>query len=202
MINTFQALIDFAKLKFSFTPEDEKLIARYFEQQLFGKNEIILNAGDVCNKIYFIKKGSVRTFHVNKNGSEFTRLIATENEFCTILISFLEKIASPASIQAMEKTEVLVIDRNAFRDFIEVSPNAEKMYTKILEDFQNFQIKRLEFLTSFSPQEKVDLFLKENPDLEARLTDKVIASYLQITPETFSRCKNKRLQEYLLKIQR
>lgn len=187
----FQSLIDFTKIKFGFTPEEEKLIGQYFRQENFRKNETILNAGEVCNKIYFIKKGTLRTFHLNQNGTEFTRLIAQENEFCTILISFQEKIPSSASIQALEETEVLSIQSGDFRDFIKISENAKKMYTKILEDFQNFQIKRIEFLTSFSPQEKVNLFLKENPLLEPRLTDKVIASYLQITPETFSRCKKK-----------
>ncbi|MBP6575838.1 MAG: hypothetical protein KA796_02505 [Chryseobacterium sp.] len=49
----------------------------------------------------------------------------------------------------------------------------------------------MEFLTQYSPQEKTEIFIKENPELESRITDKIIASYLQITPETYSRCKKK-----------
>lgn len=138
-----------------------------------------------------IKKGLIRTFHIGRNGTEFTRLIVQENDFCTILLSLVEKVASPANIQALENTEVFAINKLDFQEFISQSESAKKMYTKILEDFQNFQISRLEFLTTLSPQEKVAQFLTENSDLDKRISDKIISTYLQITPETYSRCKKK-----------
>lgn len=187
----FQSLIQFTASKFNFTKEDQIFVEKYFQQENFKKNEIILNAGEICQKLYFIKKGIIRTFHVSQNGTEFTRLIAQENDFCTILLSFTEKVQSPANIQAVENTEVFSINKSDFQEFVHQSENAKKMYTKILEDFQNFQISRLQFLTTLSPQEKVAQFLTENSDLEKRISDKVISTYLQITPETYSRCKKK-----------
>ena len=190
-MQNFQSLIQFATSKFNFTKEDEILVEKYFQIENFKKNEIILNAGEICQNLYFIKKGLIRTFHVGQNGTEFTRLIVQENDFCTILLSFREKVASPANIQALENTEVFSISILDFQEFIKQSETAKKIYTKILEDFQNFQIKRLEFLTTLSPQEKVEQFLTENFELEKRISDKIIATYLQITPETYSRCKKK-----------
>ncbi|MEC5157182.1 Crp/Fnr family transcriptional regulator [Chryseobacterium sp. MP_3.2] len=171
--------------------EEDKSVQKYFELQEIKKNEILLNSGEKCNKLYFVAKGLLRTFHLNKNGSEFTRLIVPEGKFCTILISFQEKIPSPAIIQALENGLVFSITLKNFQEFISQSPNAKNVYTKILEDYQNFQISRLEFLTTLSPKEKVEQFLLENSDLEKRISDKIIASYLQITPETYSRCKKK-----------
>ena len=153
------------------------------------KNEILLNAGEVCNHLYFVVQGILRTFHLNANGTEFTRLIRKENQFCTVLLSFLEKKSSVATIQALEKGVLLVISSEDFRTLTKESEIAQKMYTKTLEDFENFHLKRLEFLISYSPKEKTEIFLKEYHELEPRLTDKVIASYLQITPETYCRCK-------------
>lgn len=190
-MQNFQSLIQFTTSKFNFTKEDETLVEKYFQRENFKKNEIILNAGEICQKLFFIKKGLVRTFHISKNGTEFTRLIAQENDFCTILLSFTEKVQSPANIQALENTEVFSISKSDFEEFVHQSESAKKIYTKILEDFQNFQISRLEFLTTLSPQEKVAQFLTENSDLEKRISDKIIATYLQITPETYSRCKKK-----------
>lgn len=185
----FDSLVIFIKRGFQFNTEDEKLVHQLFESLVVKKNEIILNAGEICNHMYFVEKGLLRTFHTNSNGTEFTRLIASENNFCTILISFQNKTSSPATIQALENGKLLKISLENFKKFISESKNAEKVYTKILEDFQNFQIQRIEFLTSYNPQEKVEHFLTENALIEPRLTDKVIASYLQITPETYSRCK-------------
>lgn len=187
----FDVLIEYLRKHFAFDAEDEKLAKLFFEPIEVKKNEIILEAGKTCNYLYFIDKGLLRTFHTNSNGTEFTRLIASENDFCTILISFQGGTSSPAAIQALENGKILRISYENFRKFITASENANKIYIKILEDFQNFQIQRIEFLTSYNPQEKVVYFLKENAAIEPRLADKIIASYLQITPETYSRCKKK-----------
>lgn len=188
-MNHFESLEDFAEKNFNWLKEQHPLLEKYFQKESFKKNEILLHAGEICQKLYFIHQGILRTFHINSNGSEFTRLIVKENEFCTILVSFSGKIASPANIQALENTETYSITYENFQKLMAGSDHAKNIYTQILEHFQNFQIKRIEFLTSYSPQQKVEIFLAENPGLASRLTDKVTASYLQITPETYSRCK-------------
>ena len=184
-----EILIEFAKKHIEISTEDEEKIKKYFKVRNIEKNEILLNAGEVCNHLYFVVQGILRTFHLNANGTEFTRLIRKENQFCTVLLSFLEKKSSVATIQALEKGVLLAISSEDFRTLTKESEIAQKMYTKTLEDFENFHLKRLEFLTSYSPKEKTEIFLKEYHELEPRLTDKVIASYLQITPETYCRCK-------------
>ena len=184
-----EILIEFAKKHIEISTEDEEKIKKYFKVRNVEKNEILLNAGEVCNDLYFVVQGILRTFHLNANGTEFTRLIRKENQFCTVLLSFLEKKSSVATIQALEKGVLLAISSEDFRTLTKESEIAQKMYTKTLEDFENFHLKRLEFLTSYSPKEKTEIFLKEYHELEPRLTDKVIASYLQITPETYCRCK-------------
>ena len=184
-----EILIEFAKKHIEISTEDEEKIKKYFKVRNIEKNEILLNAGEVCNHLYFVVQGILRTFHLNANGTEFTRLIRKENQFCRVLLSFLEKKSSVATIQALEKGVLLAISSEDFRTLTKESEIAQKMYTKTLEDFENFHLKRLEFLTSYSPKEKTEIFLKEYHELEPRLTDKVIASYLQITPETYCRCK-------------
>ncbi len=189
MDENFDSIFSFLRESFQFNNYDEVNFQKYFQREFFKKNEFVLRTGEICQKIYFIKKGLLRTFHINQNGTEFTRLIAKENEFCTILLSFSEEIVSAANIQSLEETELYSISKSDFKEFMSKSDNAKTIYTKILEDFQNFQIQRLEFLTSYSPQDKVEIFLKDNRKLEQRVSDKIIATYLQITPETYSRCK-------------
>lgn len=188
-MNEHEVLINVAKNFAEIPKEEEKILEKYFTVKQVEKNEILLNAGEVCNHLYFVVSGILRTFHLNTNGTEFTRLIRKENQFCTVLLSFLKKKSSVATIQALEKGTLLAINSQDFRTLTQEFEFAKNIYTKILEDFENFHLKRLEFLTSYSPKEKTEIFLKEYQDLEPRLTDKVIASYLQITPETYCRCK-------------
>lgn len=182
-------LINLAKNFTEISKDEEKVIKEIFSVRQVEKNEILLNTGEVCNHLYFVLSGVLRTFHLNANGTEFTRLIRKENQFCTVLLSFLERKTSVAIIQALENGTLLSITSENFRKLITESEAAKKIYTKILEDFEKFHLRRLEFLTSYSPKEKTEIFLKEYQELESRLTDKVIASYLQITPETYCRCK-------------
>lgn len=50
IINSFQVL-DF---------ETEQVVRRYFVEERFKKNEVIIREGKICSKIYFIKSGLVR----------------------------------------------------------------------------------------------------------------------------------------------
>lgn len=188
-MNEHEVLITLAKKFGDFTEKEIQQIKELFTVKNVEKNEIFLHSGEVCNHLYFVVKGIVRTFHLNANGTEFTRLIRSENQFCTVLLSFLEKKPSVANIQALEKGTLLLIKQEDFRKLIAESETAKSIYTKILEDFENFHLRRLEFLTSYSPKEKTEIFLKDYASIEPRLTDKVIASYLQISPETYCRCK-------------
>ncbi len=190
-MNEYQKLMDFAKSIGQFPEEDLVLIPKYFSPKKVEKNEILVHAGEICQHLYFINQGILRTYHYNSNGTEFTRLIRFENQFCTNLLSFTGHTPCVAHIQALEKGEVLCITHHDFQEFIKQSATAFQLYTKILEEFQNFQLERIEFLTNYSPKEKVALFLKTNPEIANRITDKVSATYLQLTPETFCREKKK-----------
>ena len=63
-------------------------------------------------------------------------LIVKENQFCTVLISFQEKMASPAFIQALEDCVLFIISQENFLRFVSQSDNAKKIYTTILNNFR------------------------------------------------------------------
>lgn len=135
-MSDFDYLINYVQKIFGLDNDDVIRIDDYFEIQTQKKNEIFLNSGDVCKHIYFVKKGILRTFHINSNGTEFTRLIVKENQFCTVLISFQEKMASPAFIQALEDCVLFIISQENFLRFVSQSDNAKKIYTTILNNFR------------------------------------------------------------------
>lgn len=191
MQDTFAFLIDSVKKIAALDDNEIKEIQGCLTERVVKKKEVFLEAGHVCNKIFFVAKGLMRTFHLNPNGSEFTRVFVQEGQFCTVLISFNEHLVSPASFQALEDSVLLEISEKDFRMLVAKFPSLQKIYLKILEDYQNFHIKRMEFLTQRSPKERIKQFTAEHPQLIERLSNKMIASYLQISPETLSRFTTK-----------
>lgn len=108
------ALINFC----DFDSRALKEIRSCFAEKKVNKNEIFLQAGAVCNKIFFVAKGIVRSFHLNPNGSEFTRVFVREGQFCTVLVSFNEHLKSPAYFQALEDSILLEIGEADFRKLV------------------------------------------------------------------------------------
>lgn len=188
MPDAFTVLLDAVTKIAPLKEEEIQQIRNCCTERRVKKKEIFLEAGQVCHHVYFVAQGLARTFHLNPNGSEFTRLFVQEGQFCTVLISFNEHLASPASLQAVEDSLLLEIHENDFRMLVRKFPSLQSIYLKILEDYQNFQIRRIELLTQCNPKEKIAAFHKESPELRARLSHKMISSYLQISPETYSRC--------------
>lgn len=152
------------------------------------KKEIFLHAGQHCQTIFFVARGLVRTFHLHPSGAEFTRLILQEGQFCTILLSFNEHLPSSASIQALEDSLLLEVSAEDFRHLVQRIPQLQNLYLKLLEDYQTYHIQRMELLTQCNSAEKVRRFHTEHPQLAAPLSKRTAASYLQLSPETYSRC--------------
>lgn len=157
-------------------------------QRRVRKKEIFLHAGQHCHTIFFVARGLVRTYHLHPSGTEFTRLILQEGQFCTILLSFNEHLPSSASIQALEDTVLLEVSAEDFRYLLRRIPQLQNLYLKLLEDYQTYHIQRMEPLTQCNSAERVRRFHNEYPQLTARLSKRTAASYLQLSPETYSRC--------------
>jgi hypothetical protein len=60
-----------------------------------------------------------------------------------------------------------------------------------MEMAYSFQNRKIESLVTLSAKERYDLLIKENPKAVQRLSNKIIASYLDIKQETLSRLKSK-----------
>ena len=65
----------------------------------FAKNEYILEPGQRCNKIWFLKQGMVRKFYLH-DGKEKTVWINTENQIFTSLQSYAQRRPADEYLQA------------------------------------------------------------------------------------------------------
>ncbi len=64
-------------------------------------------------------------------------------------------------------------------------------YWKMLEMAYCFQNRKIEELVTLTAKQRYDNVLNENPILIQRLSNRVLASYLDIREETLSRLKSK-----------
>jgi CRP-like cAMP-binding protein len=162
-----------------------------FKPKSVKKNDILLHEGNVCKEFYFIVTGCVRTFFIDKNGYEKTRYVMLDNHIGTALTSFIAQKPSFEFLEALDNTELLAISHSNFIRLNNEMLNWKIFYQRILEMAYSFQNKKIEQLTTLTAKQRYDNVLKENPILIQRLSNKVLASYLDIREETLSRLKSK-----------
>ena len=146
--------------------------------------------GAICNDFYFIVKGGIRVYFLTQHGHDKTRHIALENTIITALSSFISCKPSVEIIDALEDTELYSINRTNFFHFVQSYRCWELFYQLILETAYMTQTQRIETRVTLSAKQRYDLLCKNNPEYIQRVSNRILASYLDITQETLSRLKS------------
>ena len=107
------------------------------------------------------------------------------------LTSFIAQKPSFEFLETLDDTELLAISHSNFIRLNDEMVNWKIFYQRILEMAYSFQNKKIEQLTTLTAKQRYDNVLKENPILIQRLSNRVLASYLDIREETLSRLKSK-----------
>src|SRR5438132_1676064 len=89
-------------------------ILSFFKAKSVLKNSILLPEGKISKEFYYIHTGGIRTFFIDKKGYEKTRYVMLDNYIGTTLSSFISQKPSFESIQALEDTDLLIINHQDF----------------------------------------------------------------------------------------
>jgi len=170
--------------------ELDKIVA-CFRQKSIKRNSILLQEGSVCREFYFVGTGCLRTYFLDKNAREKTRYILFENHIGTALTSFIAQKPSVEFIEALDDTELLAIGHADFYRLNREMDHWKIFYQRILEMAYSFQNNKIEQLVTLTARQRYDLVLAENAALIQRLSNRVLASYLDMREETLSRLKSR-----------
>lgn len=166
-------------------------VLSHFKSVSVKRNELLLQQGNICRSVYFISKGCLQVFVYDQEGNETTRDIVVENNWCSELISFGSQQPANENIRAVEPTELCAIDFQGFQQMMKTVPQFDKVYKQILEASYANSVYRINTFVSLSALERIKWLMDYRPQLMTRLSSKLIASYLGISQETFSRLKAK-----------
>ncbi|WP_106915646.1 Crp/Fnr family transcriptional regulator [Chryseobacterium aurantiacum] len=186
-----ELLASYIKNRISVTGKDLETILSYFKLIQLKKNEILLSNGQNSQRTFFVVNGCLRIFFINEEGQDSTRYFAFENQFATALTSFITSEPSEEFIEAVEDSEVYYITHKNFYHLLDIIPQWEKFYRIYLETAYVNNTKRLMSFLVQDALEKYRQLLEENPVVVRRLSNKMVASYLNISQETLSRLKSR-----------
>ncbi|WP_309640690.1 Crp/Fnr family transcriptional regulator [Flavobacterium sp.] len=155
------------------------------------RNEQLLLQGEYCKYVYFIAKGSLQVYIYDKESNETTRDIVLENNWCSELISFGNGKPANENIRTIEPCFLLAIDRQNFQLMLTTVPQFDKVYKQLLETSYANSVYRINTFVSLTALERIKWLMENRPNLMTRFSSKLIASYLGINKDVFSRLKSK-----------
>ena len=161
----------------------------YFKEQTLKKGAFFVRQDKICQQIAFINKGTLRTFYMNDKAEETTSCFCTENSLTTSYKSFILQQPSHLSIQALEDTELLVIDYEHLQKLYSTSPIWQNVGRIIAEKEYIVMEQYASVLNNETAKEKYLRLFKERPQVIQKVPVKHIASYLGITIRTLSRIR-------------
>jgi CRP-like cAMP-binding protein len=164
---------------------------QYFKPRLYKKNSVIVFKGDICQYLYFVNKGCIRTYYLTTDGSEKTRHIAFNGSMGTALANFIDQTPSLEYVDALEDTELFLIHHKHFFTLVNQIPEWAAFYTRFLQSAYMQQTYRMAQIISLTATQRYQNLLADKPYYVARLSNKVLASYLDVAQETLSRLKSK-----------
>lgn len=153
------------------------------------KGEQLLKQGDICQHTFFVEKGLLRYFSIDKKGKENVLQFAPENWFITDRESVYFNQPSKYYLDALEDSDVLVLEKNFVEKISEQNNSFAEFNNKLLHNHIRSLQKRIELLLSATAEERYLDFIKVYPDILLRVPQTLIASYLGITPESLSRVR-------------
>ena len=161
----------------------------FYSEKKVKKGEFLLREGEVCNGTYFVEKGLLRMYSIDKNGKEHIIQFAPEMWLLSDRSSLFFNEKSSYFIDAVEDSEVLFLKNEFFihlhEDFPETVESNDLLLQKHIRSLQ----RRVNSLLSHTAEERYLSFIKMYPSLMLRVPQWMVASYLGITPESLSRVR-------------
>ncbi|GAB4028193.1 Crp/Fnr family transcriptional regulator [Spirosoma koreense] len=167
---------------------EEAIISGLFEPRLIRANDFFLQAGDVCRHVGFVVQGFLR-YYILDDGSEHTYDFSAEQSFTCNYESFLTHTPSTRFIQAVEDTTLFVIHYENLQRLYERLHEGQKLGRLIAEQLFVMMLQKLTSFYTETAEERYETFLRTFPDLQERMPQYIVASYLGIKPQSLSRIR-------------
>ncbi len=164
-----------------FTKKDffliEKLASFLFSKKI-KKKELLLRAGEVNNKMFYVEKGLLRVYYIREDGKEVNTWFVKEGQFVYACHSFHYQIPSEEYIEALEDSIIMSIKKDTWLMLLR---NNHKLalftVNELMTNIAEFSAQS-EMLRMMNAEEKYAFLKTHKGDILDRISQKHLAAYL------------------------
>lgn len=173
--------------------EDERAeVANAVKPVNIKRKHFLLEPDEICRNNYFVSKGVMRLYFINRNGQEQITMFGIENWWITDYDSLESGRPSHYYIQAIEDSELVSISKSNLEELLLKVPKMERYFRIILQRAFTATMRRIEYFRDQSDEERYRQFAALFPDFIQRIPQYMLASYLGFTPQFLSKIRGRK----------
>ena len=161
-----------------------------FKHLHIPKNQVLQEPGGIASKAYYVKSGLLRSYMIDDNGKVHNFMFAPEGWIISDIESHTLGEPGKLFIDTLEDSEVVEVNQITVESFTKNNMDNKEIVEKLFRRIAVLQ-KRVILLMSATAKQRYEHFLETYPQLVNRISQKMIASYLGITPEALSNIRSK-----------
>lgn len=185
MDNFFQTVSHFTNL----SAHSKEKITERLKRLEFPKGHILLRQDTICNHLYFVNSGLVRTFYL-KDGKDVTDWFSAENSFACSPVSFINRQPDMRSIELLEPSILYSIHYNDMEHLCSKHHDIETFFRRLVNFTFVQLLQRVDALHFSTALQRYKSLMATHPTIIQRVPLGMVASYLGITQETLSRIRS------------
>jgi len=171
--------------------DEAAMIRALFTYRKYRKRQFIIQEGDVVRYESYVLRGLTRIYEVGPKGKEHIIQFGPEDWWVGDLYSFLTETPSRYAIDCLEDTELLQISRPDLERLYVQVPSMERCFRIMIQNAFIAATQRVSANLARTAAQRYEDFLSRYPDIDRRVPDHQIASYLGITPQSLSRIRSR-----------
>ncbi|MFN8357922.1 MAG: Crp/Fnr family transcriptional regulator [Spirosomataceae bacterium] len=149
----------------------------------------LLSIGEICNKIYVVESGMVRSFYYDEKGRDITSWIVAENDAATQPNSLFHQIPSPEVMETVEDSVLWEIDAQGLLRLQQQYHDLALLRLRITEVYLLRYEERARVLRRVNVKQRYLRLLETFSHIVSRAPQGHIASYLGMDLATLSRVR-------------
>ncbi|MGJ3236179.1 Crp/Fnr family transcriptional regulator [Marivirga sp.] len=162
-----------------------------FEPRTLKKGDYFISEGKIAKEIGFLEDGIIRVFYRNDKGVEYNKHFFLNPCLIGGYASLITNKPSNINQQALSSCTIWVAKYADLQSLYSTFPDIERI-ARILAEYYFVQKEQREIeLVLLDAEKRYLIFQKQFPELEQKIPQYHIASYLGITPTQLSRIRKK-----------
>ena len=174
-------------------PEKHPIFFEAWEEVEVPRHHFLVEAGSIERWFYVVIEGVQTVYIIDRKGDQKVIGFSFDGSFSGVYDSFIKEKPSAYFLETLTPSKLLRISLKDYHSWFEDYPEFDRWGRIVHLELLVGRVNREVELITMDARERFDTFMKRCPPQLKAIPQKYLASYLNMTPETFSRMRKNQI---------